>query len=493
MVAGQKVLAIVLHGSGRYYLEPLFGQGRLPRLRALADAGHERYFKTALPIAAGAWVTLLTGQSVARHGIIDYIDLDARSYDGMAGRRASSADYADRTVHSVLSNAGRRVASIYLPMTVPPWPVNGTIISGFPLPDERRPPTYPAELSASLPPFAPDRLFSLRYDDTGRIGDYLHYNLARVEQVTLDIIRGGAHDVILSCIPTPDLAHHYFWRPNDPAALEHIYTFYDDVDATMGRMIEAAGEDTTVVVFSDHGGRAAPLRLFGVNRWLGDEGYLVPRGAKTSGLAAAWTNRAVDWAKTHRINHALAGLLRGGLRRRVSAMTHNTSFVDWSRTRAYGLDFICPLAGVEINLQGRQARGIVPRADYEGLRGEIIDRLSAFVDPETGHPVCARVVRREELFDGPHVERFPDVIGVLSDDFDVKGQLDLPVTGPNRGSADYPYMGYHGHDAYFCARGPGIAPGSGPSGGRMEDIAPTLLSLAGVTPPAFIDGRPFEF
>ena len=63
-----RVLAIVMHGSGRYYLEPLLASGRLPNLETIASAGHQRYFQTALPIAAGAWVTLLTGQSVARHG-----------------------------------------------------------------------------------------------------------------------------------------------------------------------------------------------------------------------------------------------------------------------------------------------------------------------------------------------------------------------------------------------------------------------------------------
>jgi predicted AlkP superfamily phosphohydrolase/phosphomutase len=201
----------------------------------------------------------------------------------------------------------------------------------------------------------------------------------------------------------------------------------------------------------------------------------------------------VNWAKMHRLNHALSGVIRGGLRQRVSAMTHNTAFVDWSRSRAYGLDFICPLAGVEINLKGRQVHGIVSSGDYEPLREEIRERLSGFTDPDTGRPVFTRVCRREELFDGPQLERFPDVIGVLTDDYDVKAHLDVPALGPNRGSFDYPYMGYHGHDAYFCARGPGIPVGVGPSTARMEDLAPTLLRLAGLPPPAFMDGRPFDF
>lgn len=488
-----KLLAVVMHGSGRYYLDPLFTAGRLPRLQQLAAAGHQRYFQTALPIAAGAWVTLLTGQSVATHGVIDYVDLDARAYDGMAGRYASSADYHDRTMLSVISDAGLRVASIYLPMTHPPWPVNGMIISGFPLPDERHPPTWPPELAQTLPPFSPDKIFSLSYQDPEKVEAYLRFNAAQIERVTTDAIQSSKYDVILSCLPTPDLAHHYFWRPDDPTALERIYGFYDDVDARMGRLFDLVDPETTIVVFSDHGGRAAPRKLFGVNSWLADAGYLARRRSVLASPAVAVTNRIVNWAKQRRLNHALAGVIRGRLRQRVSAMTHNIAFVDWSRSRAYGLDFICPLAGVEINLKGRQAHGIVSSGDYEPLRDEIAERLSRFTDPDTGRPVFARVCRREELFDGLHLERFPDVIGVMADDYDVKGHLDVPALGPNRGSFDYPYMGYHGHDAYFCARGPGVPVGVGPSTARMEDLAPTLLRLAGLAPPPFMDGRPFDF
>ena len=75
---------------------------------------------------------------------------------------------------------------------------------------------------------------------------------------------------------------------------------------------------------------------------------------------------------------------------------------------------------------------------------------------------------------------------------DVKTQLDRPVLGPNHGEPDYPFLGYHGHDAYFCARGPGIVASVGRTTSTMRDLAPTLLTLAGVAPPAFMEGHPFE-
>lgn len=487
------LLVLIMHGSGRYYAEPLLAAGRLPRVGQLVADGHHRYFRSELPLAAGAWVTLLTGQSVGHHGVLDYVDLDARHYDGLAGRHAHSADYADRTVLSVLSKIGRRVASIYLPMTSPPWPVHGMLISGFPLADERRPPTFPTELAASLPPFAPSRLLTLQRTDHARVDEYLRDNLDCVERVTRTAC-AEPYDVVFSCIPTPDIAHHYFWQPDDDGALERVYRYYDLVDAAIGRIVDSVDDATTVVVLSDHGGRAAPERLFGVNRWLADTGYLTSRRSSLARpQAIAVANRIVDWAKQVRLNHYLAPAITGALRRRVSSVTHNTAFVDWSRTRAYGLDFICPLTGVEINLKGRQKAGIVPPDDYEPLRREIIDRLSNLRDGATGRRVFDDVATRETFFHGPHLDRFPDVIGILTDEYDVKGQLDLPITGHNGGQYDYPFMGYHGRDAFFAARGPGIPRGVGPDDAPMIDVAPTLLALAGVPVPSWMEGRPFEF
>jgi predicted AlkP superfamily phosphohydrolase/phosphomutase len=232
--------------------------------------------------------------------------------------------------------------------------------------------------------------------------------------------------------------------------------------------------------------------VFGVNTWLASAGYLTPKSS-ASPSAIRVTNHAISLAKQLRLNHLVADRVQGRLRRRVSSVTHNTAFVDWSRSRAYGLDFVCPVAGVEINLQGRQAHGIVPSREYEPLRNELIGRLSSIAD-EDGRHVFERVCRREEIFDGPHVDRFPDVVGILGDDYDVKGHLHLPAIGPNTGQPDYPFMGYHGRDAFFAIRGDGVARGTvGETLGGMIDIAPTLLAASGLDAPAWMEGRAFAW
>jgi hypothetical protein len=48
--------------------------------------------------------------------------------------------------------------------------------------------------------------------------------------------------------------------------------------------------------------------------------------------------------------------------------------------------------------------------DYEAVRTEIIEQLSTAVCATTGRPLVRRVLRREEAYSGPYVERSPDLI-----------------------------------------------------------------------------------
>src|SRR5690349_19957345 len=79
-----------------------------------------------------------------------------------------------------------------------------------------------------------------------------------------------------------DRLHHGFWRFYDPSHPDYepgsrveqeFRDYYRSVDAEIGRLIEGLGDDTAVLVVSDHGAQS----MFGgiqVNEWLMREGYL---------------------------------------------------------------------------------------------------------------------------------------------------------------------------------------------------------------------------
>jgi predicted AlkP superfamily phosphohydrolase/phosphomutase len=56
----------------------------------------------------------------------------------------------------------------------------------------------------------------------------------------------------------------------------------------------------------------------------------------------------------------------------------------------------------------------VRRADYERVRDDVIAALADWKLPDSSAPVVARALRREDVYQGPHVGRAPDVVVELA-------------------------------------------------------------------------------
>ena len=68
---------------------------------------------------------------------------------------------------------------------------------------------------------------------------------------------------------------------------------------------------------------------------------------------------------------------------------------------------------IRVNLRGREPMGIVePGADYEALLDRIEAEVRALVEPSTGQPVVADVLRTDRVFPGPRRDYLPDLIVV---------------------------------------------------------------------------------
>ena len=82
-------------------------------------------------MTTAAWTTLMTGCSPARHGVFDH-----RYYDVAAGQM--KVNHAARvrvpTFWHLLSQAGRSVVSLNVPVTYPPLAVRGVVVSGMDAP-----------------------------------------------------------------------------------------------------------------------------------------------------------------------------------------------------------------------------------------------------------------------------------------------------------------------------------------------------------------------
>jgi hypothetical protein len=164
-----------------------------------------------------------------------------------------------------------------------------------------------------------------------------------------------------------------------------------------------------------------------------------------------------------------------------------------------------------INLVGRHPEGIVPVADYENVRNQIIQAFQNLTDPENpGKQVVLAIFRKEQLsnVDGTNslnATRSGDVVVVLRPPY----QYDAAT--PGRRIAFSQFFGQHGYlpnlvklqrnvnmHGTFLAAGPGVRGGGGGGnggGGRVVhgvrgiDVAPTIAFLLGIDGPAQATGE----
>src|SRR2546427_12747427 len=129
-------------------MRPMFDRGRLNNLHELAKRGvRGTLTSTILPLSATAWNSLGTGKNPGKHGIYDF----SRRVEGTYTQVPTTAlDRGARTLWQYASDAGKRCCIVNVPLTYPPEPVNGIMISGFPYPESRKDYAIPREILAEI-------------------------------------------------------------------------------------------------------------------------------------------------------------------------------------------------------------------------------------------------------------------------------------------------------------------------------------------------------
>jgi predicted AlkP superfamily phosphohydrolase/phosphomutase len=275
---------------------------------------------------------------------------------------------------------------------------------------------------------------------------------------SLDNVRRG---LCVCVFDGTDRVQHTFWRQLDkehPAnrgdvtgadglAIEEIYK---RADTLLGKTLEKCNDtDTLLMVISDHGFSSFRYGV-DVNRWLEENGYLK---------------------------------LKQG-----SGEQENLAAVDWSQTRAFAIG----LAGLYLNLKGREAKGIVdPKTEAPGLRAEIARKLENLWDPARNRPAVKQVYNAWEVYSGPYRDDAPDLIVGYHAGYRASWETAVgKVTGQVFHDNQKAWSGDHCIDrslvpgVLFCNRR--IAD----EHPRLMDIGPTVLDLFGVKVPAHMDGRP---
>jgi predicted AlkP superfamily phosphohydrolase/phosphomutase len=142
-----------------------------------------------------------------------------------------------------------------------------------------------------------------------------------------------------------------------------------------------------------------------------------------------------------------------------------------------------------INLRGREPMGTVaPGSEYEAVRQDVIERLMAMRDPETGEQLVDAVYTREMLYDGPYLERMPDIVFVPKG-FRYLSFGEYEFASHRLVDVSYGITGWHRQEGMVLLYGAPVRAGGRLEEARIEDVAPTVLYLMGQPVPADMDGH----
>lgn len=475
-----RVLLIGWDGADWRILDPMLEEGILPNLQRLVDRGAKGVLKSTVPNHSwAAWPSFLTGMEPSNHGVYDIFERDFTTTKHLP---VTYRSIKEKTILPDLTAAGVETVMTNVPLTFPPQRIEGKLIAGGVLPKGRthtHPESLAAELEAAGKPFPingmswttfwnkPEPFLSeamevttQRIEANEHLLDTTDWRFASLVYVATDRVQ---HCLAKYVSPDgPDFAR----LSREPLA-EKIRDVYRLLDDGLGRHLDRVGDDDLVLFISDHGFQTC-TRALHMDRLLEKLGFL--RFTASKALFGP-----MQWGKVRSIARKAYDLL--GLHGKVSL----PQSVSWGKTVAY-TSVRSTGEGVSINLAGREPEGVVDPADFETVRGKVMDALASFVDPATGTKPIAAVRRREEVFGGRFADTAPDIVLEPAQHYSLT-HAKSPIE-----DADW-LSGDHRMDGVVAAAGPKVGADTFADPAFLVDIAPTVLAALDVPASVKHDGQ----
>jgi predicted AlkP superfamily phosphohydrolase/phosphomutase len=457
--------------------------GHLPFLKSITEAGTSGILRSSVPpVTPVAWTEFMTGCNPGKHGIFGFTSVsdDRKDFD-----LTDSTNIGTKTIWELLSVRGHSVVSLNLPMTYPPFEVNGIMVSGLFTPNENSDFTYPEDLQTDLVErgFSPTiREVAGKIPESSSKTEYKEnikqtWSLIekKIEQARF-VDSQVDWDVFCLQIQETDPIQHFLmgfmeksheWY--DPDLRSYLLEeFYGRLDEALSSLVGDLGEDSLTLVISDHGFQTSKRTVY-LGNWLHEQGFAEP--SKTGNVV----RKLVDIARRLDVFN---------VRRKVR----------WGKKVRHQKEFMTMDAGSsDVICAGEGYVGIAPL--YVTAEGEhrerVIDDLSKqlreYSDPITGDSIIDNLIRREEIYDGPYAESAPDLLVEAASGYNFRTTLHpkSPTIIDLLSVTDRP--GIHHREGILIASGSDVATATEVEA-DLRDIAPTLLHYLGEPVPEYMDG-----
>lgn len=375
----KKHLVIGLDGVPYSLLKQMFEQGVMPFLCNLSQKNQFKELKSVLPtVSSVAWTSFATGMNPAEHNIFGFVDRRSNPFELFL---PNSNTRRKETIWKKLSDAGRQVIVVNVPMTYPPEEVNGIMISCFLCPSLEKG-TYPEALHHYLEEkgYVIDADARIAAYDLERFLEELFLVMNKRFEVAKELLVKNNWDYFHLHIMETDRLLHFFWHAiekEDNVYHERVIQFFKVLDDQIREFFTLLERDTGYTILSDHGFCGIKYEVQ-MNKWLEKEKLLAYQND---------THKTLEQYKEMSLSYSL---IPG---------------------RFY------------INLKNREEYGSVEEDYYDSVKKLLTNKLLNMRSPE-GEPVIEKVYDRGELYFGEAFEYAADLIAKPANGFDLKARTD---------------------------------------------------------------------
>lgn len=484
----KKLVVIGLDGSSWDLVQPLVDAGRLPNIKAMIAGGvHSTMLSTNPAHSAPAWTTFATGVEPTVHGCLDFLTVNTNIDDLTL---IDSTKIPQETIYEMMVRYGRTPLLINLPNTFPPRLKNNITITSL---MTRGPQCiFPQELAKKYPEL---RRYRLNPNPKLRLNDNFEPYVKDVCELERDRIAGAKRlfsgepwDFFFFLSSGTDWVSHVVYDKARDEQYAPAIAMWELMDEFIGWVIHTMDEQTNLIVMSDHGFTVYD-KIFYVNRWLEERGYLATQSGKgTFHQEHTQLSKAVGKQQQQRkeikIGKKVRWLLKRSdilerfakwlyfkvIRKRIPITVSVDLQLDLSKTQ-----FAFPRGSMAtmlyVNDTKRFSKGTVSASEKEALISKLITELRSLRDADN-KLVIAKVARREEMYPGAALANAPDIF-LEPAEYYLSGSLH------SSSLFEKTKKNYHDARGMFLAFGPDIATGTLPQT-KIQHMAPTVLHALGL-------------